>query len=494
MIATPNQPVIFVRYRRKLCWDELVKNFSSSTPDAITGPSKLAAVRLAWFSPMPPRRSGIAAYSAEILPLLRPCYDTIDIFVDRLGDAPAAGEFSAHDFVWKHRRNPYDLTVFQLGNASCHDYMWAYLFHYPGLVVLHDAQLHQARALALLKRRDPRRDDYVAEFEANHPEAPADAAELVMAGLAEGLYQYWPFIRLVLESARLVVVHNDQVAVDLSERYPRAQIAAIPMGVGDPNATESRDAILARHGIPRDALVVGAFGGITPEKRITQLLEAVGVLASQYSNLHVMLVGEEVPHFNAASAAERSRIADRVHITGYVPDVSLPSYMAAADICSCLRWPTNRETSASWLRCLAAGRPTVVTDVAHLQPVPTLRFPAFASQGNEAIAVSIDLVDEQRALPAALDWLLSDGGHRQQLGKAARAWWETHHTLVHMLDGYRDVVARAVAREPGAVSLPLHLTNYGSDLLRALAEASGVGSRVSDLLSSVGQQRGARSG
>ena len=39
---------------------------------------------------------------------------------------------------------------------------------------------------------------------------------------------------------------------------------------------------------------------------------------------------------------------------------------AAADICACLRWPTNRETSASWLRCLAAGRPTIVTDLAHL--------------------------------------------------------------------------------------------------------------------------------
>ena len=45
---------------------------------------------------------------------------------------PGEGLASAHDFVWSHRRAPYDLTVFQLGNAACHDYMWGYLFRYPG--------------------------------------------------------------------------------------------------------------------------------------------------------------------------------------------------------------------------------------------------------------------------------------------------------------------------------------------------------------------------
>src|SRR5688572_13064545 len=115
-------------------------------------------MRIAWFSPMPPGRSGIAAYSAELLSLLRPRYEAIDVFVDR---NPARSEdhvFSAHDVVWRQRRNPYDVTVFHLGNASCHDYMWAYLFRYPGLVVLHDAQLHQARALWLTRRWQPRHD------------------------------------------------------------------------------------------------------------------------------------------------------------------------------------------------------------------------------------------------------------------------------------------------------------------------------------------------
>ena len=400
----------------------------------------------------------------------------------RSATRPRPGEFSAHDFVWKHHRQPYDLTVFQLGNASCHDYMWAYLFHYPGLVVLHDAQLHQARALALLKRRAPRRDDYVAEFRANHPDAPVDAADLVIAGLGEGLYPHWPFVRLVLEAARLAVVHNDAVRSDLSERYPLATIGAIPMGVADTQPNEARHAILARHDIPQDAIVVGAFGGITPEKRIASLLRAAAELTPRYPNLHVMLVGEKAAHFEVAAEAELFRIAGRVHITRYVPDARLPSYIAAADICSCLRWPTNRETSASWLRCLAAGRATIVSDLVHLLHVPTLRYPGFVAKTDEAAAVSVDVVDEQRALPAALEWLLADVARRETIGRSARAWWQGQHTLDHMADVYHNVIAQAASRQPGAAHLLPHLTDDGSGVLRRLANELEVSPRVAQLL------------
>src|SRR5438105_3608286 len=110
-------------------------------------------MRIAWFSPMPPVHSGVASYSVELLPHLIDDF-TIDTFVDRPSARPSSGNaFDAHDFVWRQQRQPYDLVVYQLGNAPCHDYMWAYLVRYPGLVVLHDARLHQARARQLLERQ-----------------------------------------------------------------------------------------------------------------------------------------------------------------------------------------------------------------------------------------------------------------------------------------------------------------------------------------------------
>ncbi len=58
-------------------------------------------MRLAWFSPFPPVRSGVAEVSAAVV-------DRLDAehVIDRIGAR------EAHDFVWKARRARYDLVVY----------------------------------------------------------------------------------------------------------------------------------------------------------------------------------------------------------------------------------------------------------------------------------------------------------------------------------------------------------------------------------------------
>lgn len=440
-------------------------------------------MRLAFFTPLPPTPSGIAAYSAELLPLLRRHHD-IDVFVDRRPPEPAPGIYDAHDFVWRHQRQPYDLTVYQLGNATWHDYMWAYLFRYPGLVVLHDAQLHQARALALTKRWLPRTEDYLAEVHANHPEAPAGLGHMIAAGLGGSLFGFWPLVRLVIEASRFTLVHNRRVADELMAHYPTAAIAAIEMGVRDTTPSDPETAgraIRERLGIPADAIVVAAFGGITPEKRIPQLLRAADALAGAQPELHVLLIGAAMEHFDVSAeiAHQATRIAPRVHRTGFVPDEELGAYLAAADICACMRWPTNRETSASWLRCLCAGRPTIVTDLTHMGDVPTLdprnwrTINAGETRQHAPVAVSIDILDEEHSLGLALGRLVTDKTLRATLGKQARHWWETRHRLDDMAAAYERFLPEAAARSAGAITLPAHLTDDATGHARQLLAETG---------------------
>jgi hypothetical protein len=404
----------------------------------------------------------------------------VDVFVE--GTAP--------DFVWRHRRRPYDLTVFQLGNAACHDFIWGYLFRYPGLVVLHDAQLHQARALALTRRWIPRREDYLAEFQANHPDAPPAVGEVVAAGFGGSLYVHWPHIRLVVDSARLTVVHNGRLLSDLREKYRAASFDAIRMGVADPlDPRPGRDAaarVRARAKIPGDAIVLSAFGGITPEKRIGPLLSTLSTLAARHPRLRLMLVGSTVDHYDVLADAARWAVADRVHVTGYIPDDELPDYLVASDLCACLRWPTNRETSASWLRCLAAGRTTLVSGLADLVDVPTLDPRGWAALDTSPtprspVAVSIDVVDEAHSLRLALDRLLTDEALRRTVGESARAWWASHHQLAMMADDYLRVMTRAISTSAPRVSLPPHLTDDGSVHGRDLAVRLGVADRIADV-------------
>ena len=437
-------------------------------------------MHLACFTPLPPERSGIARYAEELLPALARRH-AIDVYTSELH--PEAGldgvdTFGAHDFVSKHVQRPYDLVVYELGNATCHDYMWAYLARYPGLVVLHDAQLHQSRARALIARGRAHR--FRAEFAFDHPDAPPDARELGAEGLLGGLVYLWPMLRLPVESARLVAVHNAWLADRLRRDYPDAAVESIRMGVGDPLAGatgtgEARARGRERLGLAPGDVAFGAFGGLTPEKRVPQILRALAGIRDAVPAARLVLVGAEASHYDVRQNVAESGIADRVTLTGYVDDAALDDCLAAVDACVCLRWPSNHETSASWLRCLAAGKPTLVTDLPHLADVPALlnprnSTPARLGSGTDAdaapITIAIDILDEDRLLADTLRRLGSDAHLRRRLGERARAWWRAHHRIDLMAEDYERVIGLAATR--ATPPLPGELLPDGFERTRTL--------------------------
>ena len=84
--------------------------------------------------------------------------------------------------------------------------MWPYMVRYPGLVVLHDAQLHQARAQALIRQH--READFQAEFTYCHPDVSRCWRTWSSPDLADTLCYFWPMVPVPVQSARLVAVHN----------------------------------------------------------------------------------------------------------------------------------------------------------------------------------------------------------------------------------------------------------------------------------------------
>jgi len=322
--------------------------------------------------------------------------------------------------------------VYQLGNAPCHDYMWAYLARYPGLVVLHDARLHQARARRLLNQK--RFADYRDEFWYDHPDAAADFVEYAVEGLGGPIYYFWPMLRVVMRTARIIAVHNGRVAAELREQYGNVPVEAIRMGVaaleaarGTPldGEVEAHARVRRELDVPDRALMFAAFGKVTAEKRILPILGALGALVAEGANAFLLLVGEAAEYPTLAGEIQRCGLGDRVRLTGFVRDEAIGGYLAAADACLCLRWPTAQETSASWLRCLAAARATVITDLAHLVDIPTLDPSLQGSPpgGPSPIAMRIDLLEEEKDLRAAMRRLATDARLRESLARAGHAYW-----------------------------------------------------------------------
>jgi hypothetical protein len=105
-------------------------------------------MRLAWFSASGATRRGDAAIdpSNDTGLLIRALMarHTIEVI-----DEPRA-----HDFVWQHARNPFDLCVFELGGTRAQDFIAPYAVHYPGLVMLrgvprHDRALQASRMVVV---------------------------------------------------------------------------------------------------------------------------------------------------------------------------------------------------------------------------------------------------------------------------------------------------------------------------------------------------------
>jgi len=425
-------------------------------------------MRIAWFSPLPPAQTGIAAYSAGLLPLL----DASGLEIDRFVEA------GAHDFVWRHRQIPYDLVVYQLGNSSWHDYMWGYLFRFPGLVVLHDTRLHHARAAHLLRER--RVDDYRREFAYDHPGTPPAAAEYAVEGLRGNPFYFWPMIRAVVESARLVAVHNDFIAGELRERHPQARIERIRLGTPARAASPgARDEIRRRHGIPAGAIVFVAFGLVTAEKRIEPILRALGALTARGVNAHLLVVGANGFQGLDDAIAEHG-VADRVHATGHVADDRIADHFSAGDVSLSLRWPSAGETSASWIESLAAAKPTIISSLPHTADVPSIDARTWrpTRRSTPPVAVSVDLLDEDAALLAAMSRLAEDDALRDALGRAGQEYWRAEHHVSLTAGDYRRVMAQAAALPagpaPAAGGWPAHLTNDYSALLTSIAREIGV--------------------
>ncbi|HET7697886.1 MAG TPA: glycosyltransferase family 4 protein [Vicinamibacterales bacterium] len=450
-------------------------------------------MRIAWFSPFPPVRTGIADCSAELVAALR----------GRGHDIHPYPAESAHDFPWTHRRRPYDLIVYQFGNSSHHDYEWAYALRYPGLVVLHDTCLHHARAAFLLRERRP--DDYRAEFAWSHPDAPRDAAELAVAGLDSRLFYAWPMIRALTESALLVATHGAASAVpSLASRRPVSIRLGHGAFVAPDAARAARARVRARYGIADTDVLFGVFGGLTPEKRLVQVLGALRAVVPYAASARLLLSGARAAHFDLDAAIEAHGLADRVLVTGYLPEQDLTDHLAACDVSLNLRWPSAGETSGAWLRALAAGVPTIITDLAHLADVPSLdprtwavrpsaaraplsasRTPRSAAGSQGPVTVAIDILDEDHSLRMAMRRLALDPNLRAELGSNGQAWWQREHSLAAMVEDYETLfgmlgagAGRQVSEPRAAGDVPAHLRAAGDGKLRALLEPFGVASPI----------------
>jgi glycosyltransferase involved in cell wall biosynthesis len=365
-------------------------------------------MQVAYYSPLPPERSGIADYSALLLPALAERLDVVVARPGRLHRAPRA-----------------DLALYHVGNdPGTHGWIVDALRRRPGVVVLHEFVLHHLVAGITLARR--KRAGYLDAMEREAGLAGRLLAHAVIESWVEPLWetrpQDFPLAREVLDLATGVIVHSH----DLEERVRgagyRGPLWRIPMAAWPVPAV----APAAVEGGP----VFGCFGHITESKRIPQLLAAFSALRERRAGARLVLVG------SLSDRLEGFDVPEGVIREEHVPEERLWALMAACDAVVSLRWPSMGETSAVVLRALSLGKPLVVSDAGSFAELP------------DGVAIKVPTDErEPEALAAALELLAADPGLRTAMGAAARALAEREHPLDRVADAYAAALSAAWAGE-----------------------------------------------
>jgi glycosyltransferase involved in cell wall biosynthesis len=390
-------------------------------------------VRVAYYSPLPPERSGIADYSALLLPALG---RRVELVLPRRGRTrPPRGT---------------DAAVYHVGNdPAAHGWIVESLRRRPGVVVLHEFVLHHLVAGLTVGRRDA-----AGYLDAMEREAGVVGRMLAHGVLDNRLPPLWetrpedfPLAGEILDLAREhgLVVHSRYV----EERARRAGFDGRIWKIPHPAWTPPDVAPAAVTGDP----LIGCLGHLNASKRIPQLLEAFARVRARRPQARLLLVGATAARFDLDGWLRRFGLAGDPALVRepYVDERQLWSLLRSCDACVSLRAPTMGETSGIAIRALSLGRPLVVSDIGWFAELP------------DDVAVKVPVGErEVDALTDALELVAGDDA----LGERARAYARRAHDVERVAEAYaaameeaaggaavRAAVLADVARAAGDVGL-----------------------------------------
>jgi len=348
-------------------------------------------MRLALVSPMPPSKSGIADYAAAL--------------GAALGNLAEVTVVSGPD----ERFDPsaFDQILYQIGNNPFHSFVYELALQHPGVVVLHEPNLHHLVADLTIRRGDW--DGYLREVGYDGGEQALVHAERVRTRAVAPDYSGVPMLRRLLERSRAVVVHSRYAEEEVRRAGFQGPLAVIPHGAWEPQV--DRAIYRGRLGLEEATPLIGAFGFLKPYKRIRESLRAFRRLVRQQPQVKMLLAGEPHTDLPLTHLIQSMDLLEHVKLMGFLPIEDFNGMLAACDIVLNLRYPTVGESSGSLLRAFGLGKAVLVSDVG-----------AFAEYPNEiCLKVPVDETEEE-VLFEYLKLLVTRPGVARAMGERAREW------------------------------------------------------------------------
>jgi glycosyltransferase involved in cell wall biosynthesis len=369
-------------------------------------------MRIAYFSPLPPKRTGVASYSNYLVPALTKCCE-VHLFDNGAVERPA--ECPLIDYISEPASiltlDAYDACVYHIGNNPWdHSYIYDVFLHHPGIVVLHDLVLYYliaGRGPGALLKELCVENGTVALQDWSHILAASPDGDPLRYPFPER----FPLVTRILRHAQALITHSGTTKRLLLEAGCERPIYVVNMIAGsvttDRDGSEGLTELRQELGLPADAFLIGTFGFIGPTKRPATILQALRSLDKD-SPIRLVIVGQGQ---DLTAMIQSLGVQDMVICPGFASDTDFGKYLKAVDIVVNLRYPSMGETSLTLIQAMYHTRPCIVTNDAWFSELP-----------DECLWKISAGETELEELQAAIVVLSKNPDRRRALGNAARKY------------------------------------------------------------------------
>jgi glycosyltransferase involved in cell wall biosynthesis len=320
-------------------------------------------LKINWFSPLPPARSGIAHYAMQILPVLAQRHEVV-LWTDQDQVAPEVARVAPMQRYdpsappWREINNG-AISIYHMGNhPDFHAGIWQVSTRQPGIIVLHDLCLHDFFFMVWVHSRKDRAS-YLAALERWYGGEGRHAGESFCAGgiSSDAMSRRYPLTREAAWNALGVVTHAGRVFPEFRET-PACPVGALDFPFAASDEARYRERLARRTAQPPYRLVV--FGHLNRNRRLGSLLEAWAGMRER-DRFRLDICGQVWDESHIREEMERLGLSSQVTVHGFLPDSQLEQKLSSAHLAINLRYPSMGEASLSQLQLWDYGLPTLVT-------------------------------------------------------------------------------------------------------------------------------------
>lgn len=398
-------------------------------------------MRIAYFSPLNPLKSGVSDYSEELLPFLSSKAE-IDLYINNF---QPSSEFIQKNYKIRsistfndELYSSYDEVIYHIGNNTAyHKEIYLMALKYPGVVILHDYSIHHL--IANLTVAQGNWEGYIQEMVYNYGEEGSCFAALASQGKMKVMWEsdktiQYPANKRIIDRSKGVIVHSNLALEGVKSATENTFVKYAPLFTTDIRevTSEERYYLRSKYNIPRETLVLASFGFVSTAKRIHSVLEALQNIKDSNENILYLIVGEEEPgNETIKGIINKLGLNHIVRFIGFVSLEEFKDYIKISDVCVNLRYPTQGETSASLLRILGYGKPAIVSKIGTFSEFPDDCTIKIQSDNQE---------EEVKQLYDVINLFINERKLAQDMGNKALQYVKDHHSVAHTAEAYFEAI------------------------------------------------------